>query len=216
VFLAGAAFNLALAVLIIWGSSGRRARRTTRSRRRSRREAGLRGGEGRDRARGQDPDDRGRDARDVATLIEEIDLSPDSTVSVEIERAGSRREIPSGDGRFPRGRRLPGKPGWALLPGGRPATVVQVGPGEPREAAACRRATRCSRPRAGSRSTRRSSGASSRRAPEGREPRARARGQVAHVAVTPRDEGGVGKIGVQFTPRASIATCPWAKRSSSR
>lgn len=73
---------------------------------------------------------QGRDARNPSTFLDEIDLAPESTVEVEIERAGKALAIRLGTGVSREGGTYRGDPGWALLQEGvGPTTVLQVLPG---------------------------------------------------------------------------------------
>ena len=140
----------------------------------------------------------GQDARDQETQVNEIVLAPDQVKPVEIERDGARLTISMSTGRDPVYHL--GAPGWRLIQdGGGPPEVDMVIGGSPAEKAGLTRGDKVvgidGRPPQGEmelkalleKSIGREVALTIRRA-----------GQDMSVAVTPRDENGKGKIGVLF------------------
>lgn len=201
VFVAGATFNLALAVLIMWGVFWAQGAEDFPS---APVVAGVKEGSPAESAGLQRGDKvlsiKGRDAREPATFIEEIDLSPDSKVNVEIERGGKSMEVQLATGVSREGGVYRGDPGWMLLQEGvGPTTIFQVLPGSPAE-------------KAGLKTGDKVLGAEGRRpigevdlrgllaASAGKEVRLEiGRGaKTLEVRMTPHEEGGRGVIGVVF------------------
>lgn len=138
VFVAGAAFNIALALVLTWivlVSFGQPVLDTYPV------VGQVLEGSGADRA-GFVRGDRilaieGRDARDVAIEIEEILMAPDSTRTVTFERDGARMEASLETGADPRYRM--GFPGWDLVrESSEPPEIGYVVAGEVAEAAGIR------------------------------------------------------------------------------
>ncbi|HZN54685.1 MAG TPA: RIP metalloprotease RseP [Candidatus Polarisedimenticolaceae bacterium] len=141
----------------------------------------------------------GRDARDQETEVDEIVLSPDQTKPVLIEREGVRSTLSMRTGQDPVYHL--GSPGWRLAQeNGQPPSVDMVLGGSPADAAGLKRGDRIA--------------AIDGHAPQGeRELRVmleQSAGRVVTLSVlregvamaipvTPKDEGGRGKIGVLFS-----------------
>ncbi len=140
----------------------------------------------------------GQDARDEQTQVNEIVLSPNQTKPVEIERDGTRRTVPMSTGQDPVYHL--GAPGWHLIQeGGGPPEVDMVLGGSPADKAGLVRGDKVV--------------GIDGRAPQG-EMELKAllensigrpvtlkiarEGRESDIVVTPRDEGGKGKIGVLF------------------
>ncbi len=140
----------------------------------------------------------GRDARDPQTQVEEVVMSPDRDVPVVVERDGARLTVTMNTGKDPRYHM--GYPGWRLLqesPGG-PFIEAVLG-GSPAEKAGFRRGDRVvgieDRLGLGELEIR----AILMESPGKQVVLKIARdGKTLDVPVTPRDEGGKGKIGVEF------------------
>jgi regulator of sigma E protease len=202
VFVAGATFNIVLAVLVmtlVFASWGRDevvrpesyptvADVVAASPAES---AGLRRGDKVLRIGGQD-------ARDQQTQVNEIVLAPDQTKSVDIERDGVRQTVSMSTGRDPVYHL--GAPGWRLIQeGGGPPEVEMVLGGSPADKAGLKHGDKIV--------------GIDGRAPQGEmELKAlleqsigrevgltvlRAGGET-NLVVTPKDENGKGKIGVLF------------------
>ena len=140
----------------------------------------------------------GHDARDQQTQVEEIVLAPDQTKSIEIERDGVASTVSMSTGQDPVYHL--GAPGWRLIQeGGGPPEVEMVMGGSPAEKAGMERGDKVV--------------GMDGRAPQGEmELRARLENSIGRevkltisrgghetdVAVTPKDESGKGKIGVMF------------------
>jgi regulator of sigma E protease len=202
VFVAGATFNIVLAVLVmavvfrIWGKDERVRAETPPE------IADLREGSSAEAA-GLKIGDRvvsisGKDARDLETFFDEVMLSPDTVKTVEIEREG-RRSMVSLDTSHDPIYHL-GEPGWRLVnPAAGPPQIEQVTSGSPAEKAELAVGDRVvsldGREIQGERELRAIIERSS-----GRELHLtiQRNGVDRTIAVTPRDEGGVGKIGVLF------------------
>jgi len=202
VFVAGATFNIVLAVLVmtvvftIWGRDeivrpvsfpivadvvpGSPAAA-----------AGLRSGDKVVRIGGQD-------ARDQQTQVEEIVLAPDQVKSVDIERGGVASTVSMSTGQDSKYHL--GAPGWRLIQeGGGPPEVEIVMGGTPAEKAGLKRGDKVvgidGRAPQGEMELRALLEKSA-----GREVKltiARG-GQESDLVVTPKDESGKGKIGVLF------------------
>ena len=141
----------------------------------------------------------GRDARDLATEVEEIVLSPDQSKEVVFERGGVRSTLSMRTGQDPIYHL--GAPGWRLAQeNGQPPSVDMVLGGTPAEAAGLKRGDKVV--------------AIDGHAPQGEmELRAMLEKSIGRevklsllrdgapltLAVTPKDEGGRGKIGVLFS-----------------
>jgi regulator of sigma E protease len=202
VFVAGATFNVVLALLImtavfwIWGRDEARPLTTPPV------IAEIDPGSPAAQA-GFRPGDKviaiaGKDARDLETQVDEIMLSPDQTKPVTIERDGARLEIPLLTGQDPLYHL--GAPGWHLFnESAGPPEIEMVLPGSPADDAGLRRGDKIvaieGRRPEGDLELRAKLEKSANRAVDLTIERA---GAPLTVAVTPRDEGGKGKIGVQF------------------
>ena len=142
----------------------------------------------------------GRDAREPSTFLDEIDLAPESTVAVEVERAGRVLAIPLGTGVSREGGTYRGDPGWGLLQEGvGPTTVLQVLAGGAAAKAGIEPGDRIL-----SADGRKPIGEVERRgliaSSAGREVRLEVEraGETVEVALTPKKEGDRGVIGVVF------------------
>jgi regulator of sigma E protease len=202
VFVAGATFNIVLAVLVmtvvfrLWGRdepvrsevppeiSDLRAGSSAAA-------AGLKIG---DRV----VSIAGRDARDLETQSDEILLSPDTVKPVEIEREGQRLTVKLDTDHDPIYHL--GEPGWRLVnPAAGPPVIEQVTKGRPAEKAGLRVGDRVAKV-----SGREIVGEKEVRAiierSVGRELQLTVLrdGNELAIAVTPMDDGGIGRIGVAF------------------
>jgi regulator of sigma E protease len=140
----------------------------------------------------------GQDARDQQTQVNEIVLAPDQLKPVEIERDGAHLTISMRTGQDPVYHL--GAPGWRLIQdGGGPPEIEMVLGGSPAEKAGLTRGDKVvgidGRPPQGEMELKALLEKSI-----GREVMLTIRraGQEIPVAVTPRDESGKGKIGVLF------------------
>jgi regulator of sigma E protease len=140
----------------------------------------------------------GQDARDLHTQEEQILLSPDQTKSVEIERDGVASTVSMSTGSDPVYHL--GAPGWRLIQeGGGPPEVELVMGGSPAEKAGLKRGDKVvgldGRAPQGEMELRALLEKSA-----GREVRMKISraGQEQEIVVTPKDESGKGKIGVMF------------------
>lgn len=169
----------------------------------------------------------GKDARDLEIQVDEILLSPDRTQTITIERDGTRSEVSLGTGQDPIYHL--GAPGWHLFnESAGPPEIEMVLPGSAAADAGLERGDRIVGIEG--------------QAPQGDlELRAKLEksanrkvalavergGRRLDVTVTPRDEGGKGKIGVQFAdgnrihralalPAAFRASIDWSGDVTSR
>lgn len=201
VFVAGAACNIALAVVIVWGffwveGTEEYPNYPTVIEVKAGSPASASGLQRGDKIVAID----GRDAREPSTFLEEIDLSPESAVQVEVERASRTLEIRLATGSTEEGGTYRGDPGWVLLQEGvGPTTILQVLPGTPAERAGLRPGDKVlaanGRKPIGEVDLRTLIGASA-----GKEVTlaVEREGKPLDVAVTPREEGGKGVVGVLF------------------
>jgi regulator of sigma E protease len=224
VFVAGATFNIVLAVLVmttvfrLWGKDERVRAETPPE------VADLRPGSSAEAA-GLAIGDRilsiaGRDARDIETQFDEIMLSPDTVKTVEYERDGRRGAVSLRTDHDPVYHL--GEPGWRLVnPAAGPPVIEQITSGRPAEKAGLKVGDRVV-------------SLDGREMQGEKEIRAiieRSTGRELHmtvlrdgaeraIAVTPKDDGGVGKIGVIFAdavrvhrdldlPGAFVASVGW-------
>lgn len=146
----------------------------------------------------------GHDARDMQTLNDEIFLSPGTTKKVEIERDGGRLVVDLATGKDPIYHL--GDPGWSLFnPAAGPPEIDQVRPGSPADAAGFKEGDKVL--------------TLDGRAPQsevelralieksaGREIHLEVlrKGAKTTLAVTPHEEDGKGKIGVLFASGARV------------
>lgn len=140
----------------------------------------------------------GKDARDTQVQVDEVVLSPGTTKTVEIERDGARRSLALDTGRDPKYHL--GAPGWRLYQESPGAPRIEtVLPGEPADRAGLRRGDLVlgvdDRKPVGEVELRALLSAS-----PGREVQllVEREGQELRLPVTPRDDGGRGRIGVEF------------------
>lgn len=140
----------------------------------------------------------GRDARDTQVQVDEVVLSPGTTKAIEIEREGARLTLPLDTGRDPRYHL--GDPGWRLYQESPGAPRIEtVLAGEPADKAGLRRGDLVlgidERKPVGEVELRALLSASA-----GREVRLLVErdGRELTLPVTPRDDGGRGRIGVEF------------------
>ena len=202
VFVAGATFNIVLAVLVmtvvfrIWGKD-EPVRATTPPE-----IADLRAGSSA-AAAGLKIGDRvvsiaGRDARDPETQPDEILLSPDKVKAVEIERDGQRLTVEVNTDHDPVYHL--GEPGWRLInPAAGPPVIDQLTKGRPADKAGLKVGDRVAavngREIGGEKEVRAIIERSAGRELSFTVLRS---GQTMDLPVVPLDEGGVGKIGVGF------------------
>ncbi len=208
VFVAGATFNIVLAVLVmtavfrIWGKDERVRAETPPE------IADLRAGSSAEKA-GLRIGDRvvsigGRDARDLETVFDEILLSPDQIQAVEIERDGQRSTVNLNTDHDPVYHL--GEPGFRLInPAAGPPVIEQITSGRPAE-------------KAGFKVGDRVISLDGREIQAEKELRAiieRSTGKELHmtvlrdgaektIPVTPKDDGGVGTIGVAFADAVRV------------
>jgi regulator of sigma E protease len=146
----------------------------------------------------------GRDARDPETQPDEILLSPDQVKPVEIEREGRRMTVQLDTSHDPVYHL--GEPGWRLInPAAGPPVIEQVTPGRPAEKAGLKVGDRVAavngREIQGEKEVRAIIERSA-----GRELSFRLirDGAEMDVGVTPMDDGGTGRIGVGFAEGARV------------
>ena len=140
----------------------------------------------------------GKDARDLETQVDEIVLAPDQVKPVEIERDGARRTVSLSTGQDPVYHL--GAPGWRLVQEGNGPPVVElVLRGSPADAAGLLRDDRIigldDRQPQGELELRAMIEKSAGRVVTFRVLRD---GRELTLPITPRDEAGKGKVGVQF------------------
>ncbi len=159
-------------------------------------------------AAGIQPGDRlrsiaGRDARDPRTLRDEVELAPESTKDVVVEREGHLLSVRLFTGADPRYKL--GAPGWALsTDSDAPPQIEQVLAGSPAEAAGLRpgdRIVAVEGETLGELELREVLAASPGRALRLTVERG---GERLELTVVPADEGGQGRLGVLFRPAGLV------------